>query len=318
MTKESISQQALDVIAQEMDALATLRDTFNGEMFTQVVQAVEKCEGNVVLSGLGKPYFIAQKVAASLASTGTPAIAMHPVDAVHGDMGRVRPGDVVILLSNSGATLEMLTFARALDSVGVVRVGVSRSADCPLARLCDHMLALGVIGEADALGLAPTSSTLAMLALGDALMVVLARRRGFDSASFANLHPGGQLGRRVCRVADLKRPLERSAVVAEGALLRDVLQRITEKRTGAALVVDAKGRLRGIFTDGDLRRTLSEHPDCLDHAVVQHMSENPRTISLNAQGGEALKMMRAHQIDELPVVDDEGHLAGHIDIQDVG
>ena len=190
----SFLEQARAVIALEMEALSILSKNLDPASFDDVVEALWSSKGNVVLTGLGKPYFIAQKVAASLASTGTPAIAMHPVDALHGDMGRLRAGDVVVLLSNSGATQEILNFARALDAVGVVRIAVSCQTDSPLGLLCEHSLGLGAIDEADELGLAPTSSSLAMLSLGDALMVVLARRRGFDRASFAHLHPGGQLG----------------------------------------------------------------------------------------------------------------------------
>ncbi len=304
------------VIHSEIAALSQLADRLD-DTFAEVVGTLLECRGNVVLSGVGKPYIIAQKIAASLSSTGTPAITLHPVDALHGDLGRVRNGDVMLLFSRSGASPEVLELARAARSFDVVRVAVTARVDTALAKECELTLTIGEPEEADHLGVIPSATTTVMLALGDALTLTLAEIRGLTPKSYARLHPAGTIGRRLRLVADLMRPLDQIAVVGPDAPVLECLGRITEQRCGAALICDPDGMLLGIFTDGDLRRSLERDPSCLSSAVRDLMSTGPKVVQPDSAVTDACELLMRHSIDEVPVVDADGRLVGQLDIQDV-
>ncbi|MEK7704757.1 MAG: KpsF/GutQ family sugar-phosphate isomerase [Myxococcota bacterium] len=314
------SHRALDigreVLASEIRALEQVRARLD-DTFVRAVETLHACRGQVVLTGIGKPYLIAQKIAASMASTGTPAIALHPVDALHGDLGRIRAGDVVVMLSNSGASSEIVELSRALDAIAVRRIAITCRAESPLARLADIVLDLGPMQEAEPMREAPTSTSIAMQAVGDALTMALVHLRGFTTDDFARLHPGGSIGRRLRTVDAAMRGLDVTAIVKPDATVLAAINEITRQRTGAACVVDAQGVLVGIFTDGDLRRLLARTGDSLHEPVSSHMTRSPTTVRLGDSAEEAYEVLVAKQIDELPVVDDEGRLRGHVDIQDV-
>ena len=285
--------------------------------FVKVVEAILECQGTVILSGVGKPYFIAQKISASMASTGTSSIALHPVDALHGDMGRIRPGDIVIVLSNSGASSEMVDFTRATHGLDVIRIAVTCRPDSTMAQLCDLVLDLGELKEACPMGVAPSTTSTAMLALGDALTLSLVELRGFTIDSFARNHPGGSLGRRLRPVATIMRGLDKTATVRAGRTIVDTLALIAEKRAGAAFVVNEANILQGVFTDGDVRRLLSGNNPTIDGSIENFMTTNAKTIGPNEPAEVALDKFRNGQINCLAVVDIEGRLLGHLDIQDV-
>ena len=312
----------LEVLEQEREAVASLAGKLHerglGEAFSAAVEAVLACSGHVVVCGVGKPWFIAQKLSATLASTGTASFPLHPNEAVHGDIGRVRAGDVVLLLSNSGESEEVVTLLPLLAQLGAKRVALTGSEHSSLGTQVDICLAYGRIDEACPLKLAPSASSTAMLALGDALALAVLQARGFTREDYARFHPAGALGRKLMKVSDLMRPLQRSAVLEPQATVRDAIVAITQMRSGAAMVVEpATGHLAGIFTDGDLRRLLAARPDVRDEPVATHMTRTPRTVAPGQLVGDALRIMREHRIDELPVVDDAGRLLGHLDVQDL-
>lgn len=307
---------ARQVIDAEIAALTQLRGRL-GDSFVATVQAILACQGHVVLSGVGKPLLIAQKIAASMSSTATPSFALHPVDALHGDMGRIRPGDVVIGLSNSGSSPEVLRFFRALTDHGVTRVALTGDDASPLADAADLTLCYGEIQEAGHLGLVPSASTAAMLAMGDALTLVLAAARGLTRESFARFHPAGELGRRLAQAESVMRDLSRTPAVGAETPLHETLRVIGQHRAGAAFVVGNGGTFLGILTDGDLRRCLVHNPGCLAEAVGKHMTRPARTTLPSTPVEEVSELMRRAQIDDLPVVDEAGVLLGHVDILDL-
>jgi arabinose-5-phosphate isomerase len=307
--------EARRILGHEASTIARLSTLLDGA-FERVVELILRCEGNVLISGVGKPFFIAQKISASLASTGTPSIPLHPVEALHGDLGRVSARDVVIVLSNSGASAEIVDLVPAVLRQGAPLIAITGNRGSPLARQAREVLFIGAIDEPCHLGLTPTSSTTAMLALGDALTLVLSSERGFREQDYAALHPGGSLGRRLRPVSAAMRPLERSAVVTTDTSLTQAIRRITGMRAGAAYVVDEHGVLIGIFTDGDLRRAILEKPASLSDPVGKHMTAGCKTTGPDERVSDALEVMHFHQIDELPVVDAQGKLLGHLDIQD--
>jgi len=316
MTAESRREQAGRILQQEAAAVADVASLLD-EGFDRAVERILGCEGNVVLTGVGKPYLVAQKISASLASTGTPSITIHPTDALHGDLGRIREGDVVIVLSNSGSNDEVVRLVPLLDQLGVFLVAITGNRKSPLAERADAVLCIGKIEEPAPLGVAPASSTTAMMALGDALTLVLAEARGFEVEDFAQLHPGGELGKRLRTVEQAMRPLERTAVVSPILPLLAALQRITGTRSGAAFVVNDAGVLVGIFTDGDLRRTIAENPEALGDPVADHMTPEPKSILPDRKVSEAQELLHHHQVDELPVIDADGKLLGYLDVQDL-
>lgn len=314
-------QSALEILDHETRAVAGLR-RWIGREFSFVVGEILVLAGRVVTTGMGKAGLIARKVSATLASTGTPSIFLHPAEAVHGDLGRVVAGDMLLAFSKSGETEELLRLIPALKSIEVeVRVvAVTEGQESTLGRISDTVLELGPIHEAGPHGLAPSASTLAMLALGDALALVVQKERNFGPVEFARFHPAGQLGRELMQVREVMRKAERNPLVLAGATVREALVCMTETpgRPGAANVVDQEGILIGFFTDGDLRRLLKGNTvNMLDLAIEEVMTRSPKTIAPDRLATEALGVLRKHAVDNLPVVDARGRAVGLVDLQDL-
>lgn len=310
-------QRARAVLRMEADAIRQLIPRL-GHSFETAVEGVVNCKGRVIVTGMGKAGIIGQKLSATLASTGTPSYWVHPAEAIHGDMGRVAREDLVIALSNSGETEELTRLLPVLKRIGSQLVVLSGNPHSTLAKHSDAVLDAGVKREACTLNLAPTTSTTAMLAMADALAVVVAERKGFKEHDFALLHPGGHLGRRLLwRVRDLMRTGSAHPVVSDQSQIKEVLLAITKARAGCASVVDAKGRLVGIFTDGDLRRHLNASDNLSERRVNQAMTRRPKTIDPEHLAAEALRVLREYRIDELVVVDSHKRPIGLLDVQDL-
>ncbi|MBI3331083.1 MAG: KpsF/GutQ family sugar-phosphate isomerase [Candidatus Omnitrophica bacterium] len=310
-------RRAKEVLRIEAEAVRRLIPRI-GRAFEAAVELLVGCKGRVVVTGMGKAGLIGQKLSATLSSTGTPSHWVHPAEATHGDLGRITKSDVVIALSNSGETEELTRLLPVIQRIGSRLIALTGNQRSTLARYSDVALDVGVAKEACALNLAPTSSTTAMLAMGDALAVVVAERRGFKERDFARLHPGGQLGRKLLlRVRDLMRTRGANPIVRDTARVRDVLLAITRARAGCASVVSASGRLAGIFTDGDLRRHLDSTPNLTERRVREVMTHSPKTIGADRLAAEALRILREHRIDELVVVDGARRPIGLLDVQDL-
>lgn len=307
---------ARQVLTQEAGAIGSLT---LGAPFFDAVKRLERTEGHVVCTGIGKAGFIAQKLSATLASTGLASFYLHPADAAHGDLGRVRRGDVVVALSNSGTSEELLRVLVPLKRLGAELIALTADAGSPLARAAHCVLTLGEIDEACPLGLVPTASSAALHALSDALAMTLSWRRGFTEAQYALYHPGGKLGRSVLTVGEVMRTGEANPLVRDDATLREVVVVMTRTpgRPGAATVVDRRGRLVGIFTDGDLRRLAERDTLALGARISTVMAARPTCIGPEALVLEAAALMREKQIDQLPVVDAKGRAVGLLDVQDV-
>ena len=305
------------VLKIERDALDRLMRRVD-HPFEEAVDLLGSCLGRVVVTGMGKPGIIGQKLAATLSSLGVPSLWLHPAEAAHGDLGKVRPEDLVIALSHSGETDEILHLLPVLKRIGSRLVAMTGNPKSRLAAQADCVLDTGVTNEASPWGLVPTASTTAMLALGDALAVALSEQRGFKAEDFAALHPGGSLGKRLTlRVEDLMRKAKENPVVRGGELVHRVLLKITRARAGSATVVDSKGCLVGIFTDGDLRRHLEKDPKILRRRVSDVMTKNPKSLPLGHLAVEALRLLKRYRIDEVPIVDSRLRPAGLLDIQDL-
>jgi arabinose-5-phosphate isomerase len=311
--------RARDIIECEALAVRQVAERLD-DGFARVVDRVLGLSGRVVTAGMGKAGVIAQKVSATLASTGTPSIFLHPAEAIHGDLGRVESGDLLLAFSKSGETQELLIMLPHVKAVSVPLVSITQSRTSTLGRHCDEVLELGEIAEAGHLALAPSASTTAMLALGDALALVVQEGRRFGPEDFARFHPGGDLGRKLMRVGELMRTGDRNPAVHQGATLLAAIEVMTRTpgRPGATSVIDADGRLLGFFTDGDLRRLIERGLDdprrrCIDEV----MTRNPRTISTETFALEALALLHQHTVDQLPVVDGQRRLLGLLDVQDL-
>jgi arabinose-5-phosphate isomerase len=308
--------RAKEVLRTEAQAILSLVDRL-GPDFTAAVAAVAGCAGHLVVTGMGKAGLIAQKVSATFASTGTPSIFLHPAEAYHGDLGRVGKEDVVLALSNSGETEEVVRLLPPLRRIGARIVALTASRGSTLGKNADLVIELGRIEEACPLGLAPSATTTALLALGDALAFCVFESRGFDREKFAFYHPGGDLGRRLLKVSDVMRVGDRNPVVREDTPVTEAVAAITRARAGAVCVVDAAGRLAGIFTDGDLRRTMGRDARLLAGRIAEVMTRSPKTIGPDRLASEAVQILRAKKIDELPVVDEKGEPVGMLDVQDL-
>ena len=291
-----------------------------GPTFLQVLDRILALRGRVVTAGMGKAGFIAQKVSATLASTGTPSIFLHPAEAIHGDLGRVDAGDLLLAVSKSGETQELLVMLPHVKAVGVPLAAVTQTVDSTLGRHSDLVLELGRIDECGPYGLAPSASTTAMLALGDALALVVQEGRKFGPDEFARFHPGGDLGRRLMKVGELMRTGERCPQVRSGSTVLQAIEIMTRTpgRPGATSVVDPQGRLLGFFTDGDLRRLIEKGlANPRERRIDEAMTQNPRSIRPDTFALEALALLHQFAVDQLPVVDDDGRLLGLLDVQDL-
>ncbi len=310
------------VMQAEARAIDDLRATI-GEAFARACRLVLACRGRVVVSGIGKSGHIARKIAATLASTGTPAFFVHPAEASHGDLGMVTREDVFIALSNSGSTEELLRIVPLIKRMGARLIALTGRPDSPLATLADVHLFAGASREACPLNLAPTSSTTAALALGDALAVALLEARGFGSDDFARSHPGGMLGRQLLtHVADVMRTGDAIPMVKLDAGFADALIEITRKRMGMVAIVDDTLHLAGVFTDGDLRRVLARPPDAdlpgfTRQPIRNLMTREPVSIRPDALAAEAVRLMEERRIGQLLVVDDAGRIVGALHFHDL-
>lgn len=306
------------VLSNEADAISGLIPLL-GPSFETVVEAILACPGTIVISGVGKSGLIGAKMSATLASTGTPSIFLHPSEAIHGDLGRVRAGDIVFLLSQSGESEEVVRLIQPVKRLSAVTVAMTGKLESTLARNCDHVLDTGRAPESCPLGLAPTTSTAALLALGDAVAMTVLSLRNFQREDFARFHPGGQLGRKLMRVADVMRRGDRCTIVSADAPAKTVLATMnsTPGRPGAACLVDADGLLAGFFTDGDLARRLEAGVAWLEEPVSNVMTRNPVTIGPDVLVAEAMAILGGRRFDQIPVVDASRKPVGLLDIQDV-
>lgn len=315
MTSELHQQIGRQVIALEAEALHQLENMINGG-FAAAVDEMLGCKQRIVVSGMGKSGHIARKIAATLAATGTPAHFVHAAEAAHGDAGMVMPGDVLLIFSNSGDTVELQPLYAHAKRLGVRMIGVSRNRDSLLMRRADIALLLPQVPEACAASMAPTTSSTMMLALGDALAVAVMRARGLSEADIRALHPGGDIGRRRNMVADVMHSGDRLPLVRVDTPMPQVLVTMTEKRLGMTGVVDDAGELVGVITDGDLRRHMT---DMASGAVTAMMTPSPKIIEQSASVDDALEMMRAHRITVLFVVPEAGSRqpVGAVQIYDI-
>lgn len=308
------ARRTLQVEEQAIAALAERLDSH----FDRACELILACRGRVIVTGMGKSGHIGGKIAATLASTGTPAFFVHPGEASHGDLGMITLGDVVLALSNSGETAEVNALLPLLKRLGTPLIGMTGRPDSTLARHADAHLNAGVAREACPLDLAPTASTTAALALGDALAVALLESRGFTAEDFARSHPGGSLGKRLLlRVGDLMHGGDRLPCVPLGSPLRDALLEITRQGLGFTCVVDERGRLAGVYTDGDLRRTLDQHRDLSRLRVDDVMTRPGKRIAPDLLAAEAVRVMEDNRITALAVVDDQGHPVGALHMHDL-
>ena len=310
-------KKAKDVIQVEVQALQALAKRLD-KNFLKAVDIIAQCPARVIVTGMGKTGIIGRKIAATLSSTGTPSIFMHSAEAVHGDLGQVTKEDVLIVISNSGETEETTRLLPLLKKIGAKTIAMTGNMKSSLAKHSDVTLDTGVEKEGCPLGLAPMASTTATLVMGDALAACLIQRRGFKKEDFAFYHPGGALGRRLLlKVEDIMRKGHTFPLVKKTMLVKDVLLAVTKMRCGSACVVDPKGKLLGIFTDGDLRRHLEEDVDLLTRKVETVMTKNPSAIVKDKLAVEAFALLQEKKIDELPVVDEKGKACGLLDIQDL-
>lgn len=317
MAKINIIKRAREVLDIEASAIRELKSRVN-DNFKHAVNLVHKTKGRAIVSGMGKTGIIAQKFSATLASTGTPSLFLHTAEAIHGDLGKVTSDDVVIILSNSGSTEEMKQFLPLLKKIGCKVVALTGNIKSILAKYSDIVLDVSVKKEACPLGLAPTASTTATLAMADALAICLLELKGFQEKDFAFFHPGGALGRRLLlKVEEIMRSGRANPIVKEDEKVSKALLKITQARAGSATVVDAKGRLKGIFTDGDLRRHLEGDKNLPLRKIKDVMTKNPTVVCRDMLVAEAIRILREKKIDELPVVDRHRRPVGLLDVQDL-
>jgi len=308
---------AMAVIRTEAAAIQTLADRID-EHFTRACDLMLACVGRVIVTGMGKSGHVGGKIAATLASTGTPAFFVHPGEASHGDLGMITARDVVIAMSNSGETDEIITIIPLIKRLGAPLIALTGNCHSRLGREADVCLDVSVEREACPLDLAPTSSTTATLVMGDALAVALLEARGFSAEDFARTHPAGRLGRRLLlHVADVMNKGEAIPVVGADTLLVRALVEISQKGLGMTTVVNREGAVIGIFTDGDLRRAIDQYTDVHATPIVEVMTHGPRTVRPDQLAVEALKLMEDHQINALPVLDSGGMLVGALSMHDL-
>lgn len=310
-------ETARKVLCIEARAIQTLVDRLD-ESFDRAVETLADCRGRVVTTGMGKPGVICRKIAATLSSTGTPALFLNPAEAVHGDLGMLVPGDVVLALSNSGETEELLRLLETLKRSGIPLLVMVGRRDSTLARSAEVVLDVSVDAEACPFGLAPTASTTAALALGDALAIALSERKGFRPEDFARLHPGGRLGKRLSRVRDLMHTGEAVPRVGPDTAMDEVIYEMSRKGLGITSIVDESQRLLGVISDGDIRRLLQrERGEVLARKAHECMTRRPVTISPDELAPAALHLLEQSKITSLTVTDAEGKLLGILHLHDL-
>lgn len=314
---QQLKSLALAVINTELDAVSALRDRID-DTFVEACKYLLKCEGRIVVIGMGKSGHIAGKLAATLASTGSPAFFVHPGEASHGDLGMITNKDVVLALSNSGETSEILTILPLIKRLGVPLIAMTGKPLSTIAKSANAHLDISVDKEACPLGLAPTSSTTALLVMGDALAIALLETRGFTADDFALSHPGGNLGRRLLlHVSDIMHTGETIPQVSNNARLSDALVEMTNKGLGMTAITADNGSIVGIFTDGDLRRVLEQTVDVHTTGIADFMTSDCKTGKASMLAAEALELMQRHKINALLIVNDEQQLVGAINMHDL-
>lgn len=310
---------AREIIEMEADALSHLAERLNAD-FLEAVSHIFCCESNIIVTGMGKAGLIGQKIAATLSSTGTRSHFLNPAEAFHGDLGRIHKDDVVIILSQSGTTDEIVRLLPSLAEFNTTIIAITRDCKSPLGAAATVVLELGPLQEACALGLAPSTSTTAMLAYGDSLALVTSRMRNFCREDFARFHPGGNLGTQLAQVDQRMRPLDQCRCAEEAETLRQVLSKhpLEGRRSGAVVIVDAMQRLTGIFTDSDLARLFESHREtALDRPISEVMTRQPILVPSGSMLCDAMTIMAERKLSELPVVDAAGIPLGLLDITDL-
>ena len=318
---ESIAQFARQVIQTEAAAVAALESSIDAH-FERAVRLILDCTGSVLTSGIGKSGIIARKLSASFSSTGTPSHFLNPAEAVHGDIGSLRGGDIVVVLSDSGETDEILRMLSLIKKLGHPVIAVTSNRSSTLAQLSAITVGYGKVKEACPLGLAPSASTTALLALGDALFLTVMKMRHFTADEFSRYHPAGNLGRKFVKVSEAMtfRQGKNLPVASERLTVGQVLHEVSliKRRSGAVILVDDAGKISGIFSDADLRRLLTDNDgSALDTPIQQVMTHRPKTILADALASDALAILHHHRLDELPVVDADDRPVGLIDVQDL-
>jgi len=320
MDNTALLSRARQVLDIEIEGLRSAQAAL-GEGFVATVRLLlDTLEngGKIVVTGVGKNLHIAEKLSATLASTGSTSVVMNPIQAMHGDLGMIADQDVLLALSFSGESDEVIKLIPAVRRLGIRVIGMVGNPDSTLARLSDTVLGVCIGQEACPFGMAPTTSTTATLAVGDALAMVLIEARHFNKERYARLHPAGAIGRAlVLRVRDIMRTSEHMARVALDATVMDGIMAMTAAKSGAALVAHADGRLAGIFTDGDLRRLLAEGQEILQRPIQDVMTQRPVSVTDDAYAVDVLRVFEKYKIDDLPVVNADGLLVGYVDIQDL-
>jgi arabinose-5-phosphate isomerase len=316
----NILEEARHILKLEIEAMEATSRSLDAH-FEKILALIEKTHNaarKIVFLGMGKNVFVARKVAATFNSTGVSSIFLDPVSALHGDVGVCKEGDLALLYSNSGESPEMVTAVPALKRLGVTTVCVSRDATSALAQACDHVLSYSVPAEACPLNLAPTASTTAAMALGDALAMVFLKKRGFGPEEFAKFHPSGTLGRTLLlKVTDVMRDRSRLAVINSSATVLEALNAITERKTGLAVVVDDAGRMVGVFSDGDFRRLVLKNKNPLAEKVLPYITRQPKTIQQGMLAVEALRRFEESRINQLVVLDEFEFPVGLVEAQDL-
>jgi arabinose-5-phosphate isomerase len=318
MKKHNILETAENVLRIEADSISALINRLD-ENFEKTVDCLIAIKGKVILTGMGKSGIIARKISSTLASTGTPSFFMHPAEASHGDLGVISPDDAVIVLSNSGNTKEIVSILPAIKLIGAKIIGFSGNKNSQLSMLSDYFFDVSVAQEACPYNLAPTASTTVQLAIGDALAVSLLKERNFLEEDFAKLHPGGSIGKKFLKVADIMHKGEEIPLVKDSALLKDAIIEMNFKRLGLTGVIDENMRLCGIVVDGDLRRALTDSANIIDKPVRDVMTKNPKIILKDALAASALQKMEELKITSLFAVESENdnRPAGVIHIHDI-
>ncbi len=317
---KNIKNTGSQVIQKEIEALTHIKSSINDNFVTATKMLLELGEDSkVIVSGMGKAGFIGMKISATLASTGVPSFFLHPAEAIHGDLGRFRKHDIALILSNSGETEEILKILPSIKKIGSPIISITGNDKSSLAQNSDVVLSLNQTKEACPLGLAPTSSTTAMLVLGDALAMAILKEQNFSAEQFAFYHPGGALGRSLMKVDEIMRTGNKLCIVNENEITKSVIQKIgeTEGRPGAAIMINDEGLLSGVYTDGNLRRNLSLGYDFLENPIKKVMTKNPKTITPEKLIQEAGRILREFEIDQIIVVNIDNKPVGLIDIQDI-
>jgi arabinose-5-phosphate isomerase len=316
---ETALELAKRVLRIEAAAILGLVDRLNGD-FERALDILFECRGRVIVTGMGKSGIVCRKIAATFSSTGTPAFFLHPAEAIHGDLGAIRDDDVVVALSHSGETEELLRLLESIRRIGARLIAITGAPASTLGRAADVALDCSIAEEACPMNLVPTASTTASLALGDALAMTLLVRKGFRAEQFAAFHPGGKLGRKLVTVESVMHGGEAAPKVARATIMPDVIHEMSSKRLGMTCIVEADGRLAGVFTDGDLRRLMMTRPPNAVFALAAGevmTSSHPLTISRDMLAVEALRIMETHKITSVVVVDDAGKVEGVVHLHDL-